>query len=348
MKKFNMISNDKKKDLKTSPPNIHKKVLLKVFIGISLFIPFVIYLFEFHGSISANHVRWAEFGSYLGGIYSTFAFLILAYTTNITRKQFKTQNEDNIFFKLYDSLQKRILNNSIKSNNITEHLAHQTLKIMAEKFYKNLEEQTIDVAKRLLCETPDDISNLHFTKIFEATKNNQSHSDVSEYKREFIKNINSQTDFASKWETLKHYIGTNDSMSENLRIALKHTGSVNFYKIPFFKRQQCYKRAVENLSYEYGEFLDGYFKSIRYLIEFADNSANRTLYIKFIKSQLSKYELIIIFYLFAGLENDSINKNKFHNSGILDGLLTMDCQLLILDTPSIETLRIEINNIFNE
>ncbi|WP_165924866.1 hypothetical protein [Lysobacter sp. N42] len=40
--------------------------------------PVVLYALNFHGSISTQHIRWAEFGAYVGGIYAPFAaFLTL-------------------------------------------------------------------------------------------------------------------------------------------------------------------------------------------------------------------------------------------------------------------------------
>ncbi len=303
------------------------------------------YLFVFHGTLSIEHNRWSEFGSYLSGIYGTLAFLILAYTTDITRKQFKTQNEDNVFFKLYDSLQNRIVNSSITISE-SEHSGHQTLKVLATRFYEELSEEAIEIARMLLVKSPEEISNVHYMKIFEAISGDGYIDTWSEDKDSLIQEINNQPDFNSKWEHIKIYIGSRGSETEKIREALRATGSVNFYKIPFSERQNHYKAVVQRLSTEYGEFLDGYFRNICYLIEFALNSVNKDLYKSFIKSQLTKYELIILFYLIAGREDGLTNKNIFHDLDIINEILTLDCQSLMIDFPSNEELSQELNNVF--
>lgn len=331
---------------KPSVPFNYKYILLSILIGLFL-LPIFIYLYSFHGSLSIEHHKWSEFGSYLSGVYGTLAFLILAYTTNITRKQFKTQNEDNVFFKLYDSLQNRIVNSSITILD-SEHSAHQTLKVLAERFYEELSEEAIEAARILLIEAPEEISNVHYIKIFGAINGAGYINTWSEDRDRLIEEINGQPDFNSKWEHIKYYIGSRGGESEKVRDALRATGSVNFYTIAFSKRQQHYKNVVQRLSNEYGEFLDGYFKNICYLIEFALNSTNSDLYKSFIKSQLTKYELVILFYLIAGREDGLINKAIFQDLDIISEILTLDCQSLMIDFPSDEILRQELSNVFKQ
>src|SRR5882672_226478 len=86
-------------------------------------VPFGVYFGVFHSGLSEDHTRWAEFGAFAGGIYGTLAFFALAYTAHITRRQFKIQNEDNVFFKLYESLQKRIDRASAFSENLGDNSA---------------------------------------------------------------------------------------------------------------------------------------------------------------------------------------------------------------------------------
>lgn len=48
------------------------------FAGLSVGASLTLYLVHFNGGFSTNHTRWAEFGSYIGGLWgSTFAFLAL-------------------------------------------------------------------------------------------------------------------------------------------------------------------------------------------------------------------------------------------------------------------------------
>ncbi|HEY5580406.1 MAG TPA: hypothetical protein VIK56_04460 [Rhodoferax sp.] len=310
-------------------------------------VPLGIYIFNFHGSFSTKHGEWGEFGSYVSGVYGTLAFLVLVYTTNITRRQFQIQNEDNVFFKLYESLQNRITNSSTVVGDAT-HTAHQTLKALANKFHEELSEQAIEIARLLLCKTPEQIADAHFMRIFEAIRGLRFVESFTEERDNFISDINGQRDFNARWERLKIHIGSRGEESGRLREALRATGSVNFYKIPFSERRQHYVAVVRRLSDEHGEFLDGYFKNICFLLEFAAKSVNRATYLAFLTAQLTKYELIIVFYLIAGRDGELGSMKNLRDLGIMDGLVTLGCQSLMLDFPSDEDLRNELENVFSD
>lgn len=321
-----------------------KKIFLYIILSILFFIPLFIYIYPFNGNIPINNEGWAEFGSYLSGVYGTFAFLILAYTTNITRKQFKIQNEDNVFFKLFESLQNRVSNYSITSDDI-EYTANKTLKILSEQFSKELSKESIEIARILLAETPEKIANVSYMKIFSAIKGQNVVHTFLEEKENFLKDMNSCSDFNERWEKLKFYIDSRGNESDNVKEALRATGSINFYTISYEKRQMHYSAVVQLLHNKYGEFLDGYLNNISYLLKFANNSINKKLYIEFIKSQLTKYELIIIFYLLSGEEKFK-DMYLFYELGIMDRISTIECRSLMIDVPSEEQIKLELEYIF--
>lgn len=319
-----------------------------IFLLSLLFIlPIVFYSINFNGGVSNEHSRWGEFGSLLSGIYGSFAFIILAYTTNLTRQQFKTQNEDNIFFKLYESLQIRITNSSIIVNDV-EFTANKTLKTITEYFEERLEIESIELARILLAESPEKVAPVSYRKIFEAINGEKSYETFHEDMQKFILDINSQPDFSARWEKLKYYINSRGNESEKVREALRATGCINFYEIAYDKRQAHYRNVSQSLLSEYGDFLDGYLHNISYIMEFVEKASNKSVYLEFIKSQLTKYEVVIIFYLIAGQDNKLKNHNKFYTLGIMDRILTTECQFLMIDRPSIETMKKELNYVFSE
>jgi hypothetical protein len=244
---------------------MHKRVILGSFLAAGIF-PLGIYLFNFHGSLSPEHQEWAEFGSYVSGAYGAFAFLILAYTTNLTRRQFQIQNQDNFFFKLHDSLESRIANNTVVVGN-TMYTAHQTLKVVAERFHEEL-------------------SAIHTP--------------------------------------------------------------MNFYQMPFAERRRHYNTVVQRISGDYGEFLDGYFRNICFLVEFATSAVNKNRYIDFLKAQFTQHELIILFYLAAGRDGPLGNIKNLRDLGILDGLLTINRRSLIVGLLSNEEFKHEIDSVFSD
>lgn len=318
------------------------EILAGLAIALAITFPLTIYFLNFHGRLSANHSRWAEFGSYLAGVYVVPTLAVLVYTTFITRKQFQIQNEDNLFFKLYDSLQNRISNSTIVVDDKT-YTGYHILKILVKRFYEELYEQSIEIARLLLSNNPENISDIHFDKIFEAIE--ESRPEFSLDRQKFIDDINGYPD---KNERLKYYIGSRGEESRKLRKALFATGSVNFYKIRFDERRARYIQVVESISASHGEFLDGYFKDICFLLMFVAKTFNRAAYINFLKSQLTKYELIIIFYLVAGRDTKLGSMKNLMDFGFMDELLTIGCQSLMIDCPSDKVMKKEIDYVFTD
>ena len=79
------------------------KILIIIFVGVAISI-IGFYLYIFKGGLTSNHSKWAEFGSFIGGVLSPIvgilAFIGLFYNFDLTKKQFKKDNEDNTFFRI--------------------------------------------------------------------------------------------------------------------------------------------------------------------------------------------------------------------------------------------------------
>ena len=319
-----------------------RKVIL--FILVILFtLPIVAYVSSFHGELSAEHERWSQFGSYLSGVYGTLAFLILAYTTNMTRRQFKAQNDDNVFFKLHESHQNRIFNSSIEVSG-KEYRSYEVVKYVANKFYDELSMESVKLARKLLVTDYRTIDNVHYMKILQSKYGNDAISSFDKYKQDFIKHLEQCTDDNSRHEVLKTLIGPVDHEGEDVKDALRATGSVNFYKIDFKQRQNYYRCVEERLLDEFGEFLDGYYRNVRFMIKFSENSVNKETYREIIRSQLNKYELIILFYMVVSKHGTHEDRVLIYSSGIFSGLLSLGCQVLMIDFPSDEIINGELKH----
>lgn len=325
----------------------HYRILIFILLAI---IPIAIYFNSFHGDLASDSAKWGEFGSYIGGFYSALALLVIAYTTNMTKKQFLTQNEDAFFFKQYDSFQARIANYS-KTSDDPAYTTNNALQVLAHKFKIELSSETILIGRRLLCDDPEKINIVSYSKIYEADKSiQQMFMSAQEFKNHMIEYMNSQPDRNIKWEYVKEFIGGVGQENKSLQEALCATGSVNFYKIPFSDRRYAYNKVVNRVLTDNAEFLDGYFSNICFLLHFASKAINQKMYIEFIKAQLTRYDVIILFYLVAGRsETDQLEHIKdLRDSGIINKLFNNSCRFLMLDLPSDKELKLEIENIFND
>ena len=218
-------------------------------IAVGSILPLLFYFWQFHGSLVQDHLRWSEFGSYLSGVYGTLALIIVGYSTYLTRRQFKTQSEDSVFFKLFELLQNRIENSQISINEEV-FTAQRSLKVIAERFQVELSNQCIEIARMLLCEEPENVAYVHYAKLFEAINGADYLETFAEDRDAFIQDIVAQGDFNDRWERLKDYIGSRGQEGSKIREALRATGSVNFYRIPFSKRQSYYVQALGNIMHD--------------------------------------------------------------------------------------------------
>ncbi|MDO8773821.1 MAG: hypothetical protein Q7K57_34930 [Burkholderiaceae bacterium] len=308
-------------------------------------LPVGLYVFKFGSALTDSHAHWGEFGSYLSGVYGSLALVILAYTTYLTQTQFKRQNEDSVFFKLFDSLQNRVANSVIRVDG-DELSAHQCSKYIAERFAKELSIEAVEIARLLLWKNPESIGKTQLFKLLHAVRGNVVFDKIEENCESFIKELTSSDDLNIRWENLKYHIGSRGAEGHDIRKALEAIGSVSFYKIPFQMRQTHYQVALSRILSDHGEFLDGYFSSLECIAELAEVATNREIYIKYIQAQLTRYEVIIVFYMLAGQEHPKSRALSFRSSGILNRLKTLDCQSLMLDFPSREDIEMELQHVF--
>lgn len=322
-----------------------KNKLIAFSLAVIVLTPAILYLSKFHGGLTDQHGRWGEAGSYFSGIYGSLALLVLAYTTYLTQAQFRRQNEDSIFYKLFDSLQYRIQNSSISTGG-KEFSAHKSLKYIVDEFYKELSGEAVEIGRMLFCTEPEKVANVHYTKLFAAINGPAWIETFEEDRAAFIADITSQGHFNERWERLKDYIGSRGEESQSVREALRATGSVNFYKISFKSRQRHYTAALQRIQAERGEFLDGYLSTILYIANICSTSKNSLQYAQYAQSQLTRYEVVILFYLLAGSDEKFVGAGNLKTLGLLNRLRTIDCQSLMLDLPSVEEIDREIAAVF--
>ncbi len=324
-----------------------KKTLYPILLAIAALAPIAIYVDTFYDGLSKEHNRWGEFGSYLSGLYGSLALGVLVYTTYLTQRQFKRQNEDSVFYKLIDSLQNRI-QHSIVSVDGKDFSAHKSLKHIADRIYAELSLESVEIGRMLFCKAPESVENVHYSKLLEALNPRKWIETFHEDREAFIADINSRGNFNDRWEQLKNYIGSSGEETVRVREALQATGSVNFYKIPFKERQRHYYSALRRVLDDHGEFLDGYFSTLLYISEVVAVSTNRTQYAQYVRSQLTRYEVIILFYMIAGQEGGRPFRGRIlHELGLLERLRTIDCQSLMIDLPSTEQIDKELQSMFS-
>src|SRR5271157_4797788 len=80
------------------------------------------YLFMFHGGLSADHLAWGSFGSYLGGIlgpiFSLLSFVGVVFTLVIERRRIAREAHDAELRHMLDQVDRRLTENHKQTINL--------------------------------------------------------------------------------------------------------------------------------------------------------------------------------------------------------------------------------------
>ncbi|MCC6271186.1 MAG: hypothetical protein IT190_07905 [Microbacteriaceae bacterium] len=296
----------------------------------------------------------------LAGVFITFlAFYMQLKANEIQIRLFnKTQTDqaellkEQLFFRLYDNLQTRILNfsfteikrdeNKIETDRI-EHNSFKALDYLTNRFYYKIDYKCISLGRHLLALMPEKIDSVHYIKILQATTMNEFPKE--EVVDEFQKAIINKATYNERWEYLKVVVGSTDSKNTKCNQALQSIGRVQFYKIPFSEKEQIYITAYDEIYNEYGGFLDGYFKNLTYLTDFVVKSKN-TFFVDYLKSNLSNQELVLIYYFCSSRHSSGQFRKQVKELDILEHLHSSRNRFV--DSPSEEELNNEKDEILKE
>jgi hypothetical protein len=332
-----------------------------VLVLILLLISFLPYLFTTRSWFGIDFSTSGQVGDTIGGIMGPFiavvasiltfaAFMIQVKANELQAEQFERQGQDQIFFRLLDTQESRIINSSFSNDKGKEVKGFQLLEHITLAAHDLVAEESLLLARRLFCDKPDSIADLYYHKMFDA--NNVLNSNFAEYlvdnlsdmKAKFIEKMTNYPE-SEKWEFLKLYFNSPGNESPAQRTALSSVGSVYFYKIEFEERYHIYRKTFEILNQSYSSFLDGFLKGWEFTAIFANESSNREMYVKYLQHQLSKHEMIIIFYYLASGYASKDLKTFVKNNLLLRTLHIYNGSFI--DAPSKEELDKELEFILN-
>ncbi|MDD2558795.1 MAG: putative phage abortive infection protein [Desulfuromonas sp.] len=328
-----------------------KKLILFFLIVIAV-VPLGLYFFNFGYGLSPKNSDWAAFGSYVGGVYGVMAFFAVAYSIYVTGVQFIKQNQDQVFYKSVDNLMSGIVNGT-ESSKFKAWRSHTVLRLVTDEILQHLTNQSSHLARKILCSDPTIISDTNIFKIVNSLTERSLGHDVKVSTSTFLNAISEQKDFNACWEWLKGILGGVDAENENIRTALQDAGCVSFYKVGFDDREYYYQMAWSEVEERHGEFINRYTKNIAFILSHIHEAQGRDIYIRYLISQLTKYDIVILFY-FASLSNDGEVVRKLIDFGVLGEIKRYECRALMLDAPSeqeilieIECIKQRVNNLIN-
>lgn len=270
-------------------------------------IPLSIYFYSFQGALSSEHGRWGEFGSFYGGILgppiALLAIIGLLWNLDITKKQFRRQNEDNIFFNLIELHNNKVQGISFEIEDKKWITGVQAFKKWIEEFNRIYDLESVRVARVEISRNTDRLTynayDFIWGKMTELHYAEGIFSGEEDKKNSIISLFNECSD---PWELQKCLIGTddiiknNDTKSKSDVEKLIMIGHVVIENSDNLFRINIIKYVNEKFYHDHGHVLGHYFRNIYYILRFIDESESSIKYSKIFRAQFSRYELTALYY----------------------------------------------------
>jgi hypothetical protein len=291
----------------------------------------------------------APFIAIAASILTFLAFWVQFRSNQEQKKQFAKQNQDQLFFKLLEKQESRIVNSSFISGG-EKCSSYQLLETIALNLKNKIQVNHLpDLARDLIINQPTLLDNAQMLKIFNLSPSfpiTSNRFETIEEDRLIFVNKMASMKLADRYEYIKHYFGSPNRESSAQKGILIEIGSVNFYSIDFHKRELIYQNAFNEIEQIYGSFLDGYIRGWEFIVQFIDESNSKLSYTKFLISQTSKYELIILFYYLASGYANEVLWQFIKEHTIFKNLHYYNKDLI--DLPTEEILSSEINYMLSQ
>lgn len=274
----------------------------------------------------------APFIAIAASILTFLAFWVQFRSNQEQKKQFAKQNQDQLFFKLLEKQESRIVNSSFISGG-EKCSSYQLLETIASNFKNKIATKHLpDLTRDLIINRPTILDDSQMLKIYNLSPSfpitSNPLENIDEVKSNFVKQLTGMK-LGDRYEYIKFYFGSPNNELAAQKNTLIEIGSVYFYHIDFNTRSLIYQSVFNEVEQIYGSFLDGYIRGWEFIVQFINESNSKSSYSKFQISQTSKYELIILFYYLASnyaskdlclfIEENNILKNlHYHNKDLID------------------------------
>lgn len=342
-------------------------IIILVIISILLFIFSFIapYLFTLKTSVlNQDFSKTGAIGDTIGGLMNpfialsgvcvTFLAFFMQYKANkIQVKNFRAEQKKNnkllkeqLFFRLFESLNQRIVNFSYSENvdrydkNNKTFNGYIALSNLAKAFKTRMDERSATFGRQLLAKMPERIPEVNLKKLVNI-------DDIHEYEQylsfDDFKSTLLTTSYDERWEYIKSFVGRKDH--DDVHRELASIGSVLFYKLALFEKEELYYDSYSDVNRTYGGFIDGYIKNLKYLLMFIEKNDSKGFFLDYMVSNMTIQEFITVFYYCASRYSGSDFKRLVKKFGLLKNLHLAEDSFI--DSPTEENLAKEIEEILD-
>lgn len=282
--------------------------------------------------------------SFFGSILVYMALKSQVKANRLVQSQFRQQHEEQLFFKLVDTLHNRIVNYSfeVEDGKSSKKIASYDILIyIIKKFRNDMYASCPRYGRQLLSKTPQVIAVDFYIKI------NNLYYGLPGFDIEKAENLKSELiemeNSSERWEFIKMFFNSEAGQRPEQRDLLESIGAVYFYKTPYKDRYDMYQNIVRANYDLYGGFFNGYFNNFEYLMAFVDSIKENDFYINYLKVNLTQYEKAFLFYYLSS-DKSSIQLKKLIKKYSLLSDLEFNSEFFV-DAPTIHEFRKELESI---
>lgn len=314
-------------------------------------------LIIFFNAILNKNTTTENLVSILGNTLGVFVALLIAVFTFLAfyvqydankkiQNQFIKQNQDTLFFRLFDAFKERTINYSINiESNAAFHeiKSYEILSHLVSKLKQTLMTDIVVFGKYLLSEYPEVIDEMYYSKLNNSQKLNQAifQEGYGDLKMKFI-DLNN---YDKRWEYIKsfRFFPMQDSR-ESAENVFRTIGNVYWYKIDLTHRKRYYEETYNIVYKNYGGYLEGFINDLNNILLFIEEVENPEFYISIFKNGLTAHEKAIIFYFLITKDDDNQTLKLSEKHRFLDSLVEKSS--FFIDSPSSDEFGRELSALF--
>lgn len=263
------------------------------------------YFCKFNNGFSTDNEDWESFGSYFASITGLLAFAGVLYTAwqseqraNKAKEESIRREERDLFFKLLDLYQRQVDsintqgdNGIIFLNNVAQRGNRYLISYIAMEGLRD-KKDSIEYKETLISIT---------TKY---AYNSYIYGDIDTYIKLFFEN--GKIKDAPDYDLCKDY--ANNLMNS---MSVQEIG----------KKME----SVADIIYkEYGHILGQYYRTIFYLLHLTSGFKEKTEYYKIFRSQLSRYELLLLLYNVVSSQSTKEVKSLYKECDLFNNIIADD------------------------
>ncbi|MDD3037143.1 putative phage abortive infection protein [Bacteroides sp.] len=307
-------------------------VLGTVIIGVIIIVILGYYFNQTWGSFENKQINWGEFGSLLGAITGLIAFVGVLFTLRQNKQQSLDSEERSVFFELLrifisyrDSLRVQRIDWEYNAKQCQWKITPYNEFCTPEKTYRQIYVELyhtfyLEIRRGI----PENFSKEEFTK--RIIPNNMSREQW------MMKYIHISTAINNTYLEYDWCMNGGSMITSPVHPNAYDYLCLNAIKLyieqgNFKPIAEACKKAADHCFAPYKNQLGTYFRNAYYILEMASEFNSPKKYSKIFRAQLSKYELVLLFFnSFSSLSNPK-TRELYQNADLFNNLELKDVRL---------------------